>query len=637
MPTRKRGDLISHITVWISLSTLFARHAAAESTVSYVVSFEHAVHHEARIAVTFTEVPRGPLEIRMSRSSPGRYALHEFAKNVYGLRATDGSGQRLQVQRPTPHRWDVWGHDGTVKVEYWLFADRADGTYSAIGPEHAHLNMPATFVWARGFERTPIELRFVLSERENWDIVTQLERTSDAGTFRAPDLQYLMDSPTKLAPLSLRSWTVGPAGSTQTIRLAVYHKGEEADVDRFTKMAQAVVREHTAVFGELPRFDHGEYTFIASYVPHVHGDGMEHRNSTILTSRTSLDGRGALRNLGTLSHEFVHAWNVERIRPRSLEPFDFERANPCEELWFAEGFTSYYADLAIRRAGYIDDDDYARRISNPINAVLTSPGRRLRSAVDMSRLAPFVDAARSVDPVNWENTFLSYYTFGNAIGLGLDLTLRRRFPGLSLDDYMRLAWVVHGKREIPYTRDDLRELLATLTRDRDFARDFFARFIEGHEVVDYAALLEAAGLSLVDTTAGKTSLGRVELECGEDGARLGGDPVRGSPCYRAGLARGDRIAKLGGVVLRSDEDLQRLLGEKRPGDRLEAEVHRGERTWTVSIRLGTAPSYRVVPFERDSRPLSPKTERFRKGWLGSRGTAATSAVINPKQPANRRF
>ena len=149
MPTRKRGNLIFQITVWISLGTLFSRHAAAESTVSYVVSFEHAVHHEARIAVTFTEVPRGPLEIRMSRSSPGRYALHEFAKNVYGLRATDGSGRRLRVQRPTPHRWDVWGHDGTVKVEYWLFADRADGTYSAIGPEHAHLNMPATFVWAR--------------------------------------------------------------------------------------------------------------------------------------------------------------------------------------------------------------------------------------------------------------------------------------------------------------------------------------------------------------------------------------------------------------------------------------------------------------------------------------------------------
>src|SRR5690606_14012112 len=137
----------------------------------------------------------------------------------------------------------------------------------------------------------------------------------------------------EISEFDLREWEVGSGADRQTIRLAVHHTEGTAEVDRYEEMARRVVDEQIAIFGEAPDFDFGEYTFIACYTPWVAGAGMEHRNSTILTSTRPLS-TGAIANLGTLSHEFVHAWSVERLRPRSLEPFDFERANMSPDLWF---------------------------------------------------------------------------------------------------------------------------------------------------------------------------------------------------------------------------------------------------------------------------------------------------------------
>src|SRR5687768_9831904 len=136
--------------------------AAAQSadTTRYEIAFPNAVHHEAEVKVEFRPVPAGPLELRMSRSSPGRYALHEFAKNVYAVKAVDSRGRALTITRPDPHQWTVSGHDSTVVVSYTLLGARVDGTHAAIDGTHAHLNMPATFMWARGFEDRPIRVTF---------------------------------------------------------------------------------------------------------------------------------------------------------------------------------------------------------------------------------------------------------------------------------------------------------------------------------------------------------------------------------------------------------------------------------------------------------------------------------------------
>ena len=227
-------------------------------------------------------------------------------------------------------------------------------------------------------------------------------------------------------------------------------------------------------YGELPPYENGTYTFLADYLPWANGDGMEHRNSTVMTSRLSLAG-GRIRLLDTVAHEFFHCWNVERIRPKTLEPFDFDRANMSGELWLAEGVTSYYDGLVMARAGLFSLDDFARDLSFIVAPVLESPSYRFRSADDMSRLAPLVDAAQWIDRTNWDNTAISYYTFGAAIGLGFDLAIREHTNGrATLDDFMRAMWRTHGKPggklvgyvDHPYTPTDIRDRLAEVTDAR---------------------------------------------------------------------------------------------------------------------------------------------------------------------------
>jgi predicted metalloprotease with PDZ domain len=459
---------------------LLAQPALAQAPVEYRLSFPEPEHRWMQVEITFADVPAGPLEVRMSRTSPGRYALHEFAKNVLDFEAADAAGAALAVTRPDGHQWDVAGHAGTVRVRYRVFGDRVDGTYLGIDSTHAHLNIPASLLWARGLDARPAVVTFVPPPGgDDWQVITQLFPGPDALTWTAPNLQYLMDSPTEFGgDVEVRTFPVADAGRAPAFRVAVHHTGTDAEVDAFARDVEAIVREARGVFGEFPAFDTGAYTFIADYLPWAGGDGMEHRNSTVLTSGSSL-AANRLGLLGTVAHEFVHAWNVERMRPATLEPFDFERANQTAELWLAEGVTSYYGPLLLQRAGLTTTEDLAAEIARVVNTVVVSPGRALRTVEEMSRFAPFVDAATSIDRTAFDNTFISYYTWGEAIGLGLDLMLRARSDGaVTLDHFMRALWQRHGRPggapgyvDAPYTAGDVEAVLAEVSGDAAFARD----------------------------------------------------------------------------------------------------------------------------------------------------------------------
>lgn len=598
-------------------AVLFAAPLAAQTArpVVYEASFDNAVHREARIAVTFRDVGDAPLELRMARSSPGRYAIHEFAKNVYDVAAVDGAGRPLAVARRDPYSWIVAGHDGTVTATYTLYADRADGTYSQVDQTHAHLNIPATFMWAKGFEARPVEVSFRPPQR-GWTAATQMPAGRGRLAFTAPDLQYFMDSPVLLGDLSVREWRIGDGASRQTVRLAVRHEGEEADIDALADKTRKIVDAQIAVFGAAPKFDYGVYTFIANYTPQASGDGMEHRNSTILTSAAGLY-ESDFAQIGTLSHEFIHAWNVERLRPAELEPFDFTRANPTPSLWFAEGFTSYYGPLTIARAGVWTLDEYLAAITGQIDAVLAAPGRRFGSPMEMSLRAPFVDAATSIDPVNTVNTFVSYYSYGAVIALALDLTLRQRFDGVTLDDYMRRLWRTHGETEEPYTHDDLREALAAITGDSAFAETFFAQSIEGSALPDLSPLLAQAGLALRAKNPGKASLGRVALRIDGRSVFLDANTRIGSPLYAAGLDRGDEIVRIGRFEIASEQDYARALARAKPGETTVIRfVSRGQpREARVAFEEDDARE--VIAIEKTGEPPSAAQRAFRAAWLGA--------------------
>ena len=607
-------------TLLALLPLLLAAPVQAQRPVEYEIGFPNAIHHEAQVSVTFHDVAAGPLEVWMSRSSPGRYALHEFAKNVYQVKAFDGRGRPLALTRPNPYSWSVAGHDGTVRVTYTLFADRADGTYTGIDNTHAHLDMPATFMWAKGQERRPIRIRFTQYD-PRWKIATQLAPTADAATFTAPGLQYFMDSPTEISDHQVYSWMEDSPGGAETIRLALHHTGTEAEAREFVEQAKKVVREEKAVYGELPRYDFGSYTFLADYLPWVYGDGMEHRNSTVIIGPRPLS-TGAAGNLGSLAHEYFHSWNMERIRSRGIEPFDFTRADMSGDFWFGEGFTQYYTALPLKRAGAITLDQYAQSIGGAVNAVVNSPGRAFFSAVEMSQQAPFTDAATALDPTNFTNTFISYYTWGNALGLGLDLSLRERY-GRSLDDFMRAMWRDFGRAQAnqtpqrPYTIDDLRRTLGAVAGDTAFANDYFRRYVQGHEVMDYARLLEPAGLLLRRANAGKAYAGNVTLRF-EDGMVTVASPTRiGTPLYAAGVDAGTVVTSIGGQRVSSQAGWDGILAAHRPGDRVAISYTARGESRTGELTLVEDPTLEIVTFERAGRPVTPTIEGFRESWLGS--------------------
>ncbi|GGG22954.1 hypothetical protein GCM10011344_24600 [Dokdonia pacifica] len=587
------------LVLLLTISLSFTIQAQKEKVAtSYTISFENAIHHEAQVMAVFSNVKDKEVTFRMSRTSPGRYAIHEFAKNVYNVVVTDGKGNTLNTTRPDPYSWNVKDHDGTVQVSYTLFANRGDGTYAQIDETHAHLNMPATFMYMPSLADKAIQVTFKPRKDLNWKVATQLKSNGN-NSYYARDLQYFMDSPTEISNHSIRSFTV----DKQTINFVLHHNGTEAELDTYFEDVKKVVLQQKEVFGKLPNYDYDNYYFLACYIPNASGDGMEHRNSTILTSTRSLANGGLKRNIGTVSHEFFHGWNVERIRPQSLEPFDFEAANMSGELWFAEGFTSYYTSLMMCRAGLLSKEEYIKGLTRTFNYVWNSPARDFFNPIEMSYQAPFVDAATAVDPVNRNNTFISYYSYGSALGLALDLSLREK--GLQLDDYMKLVWQKHGKKEKPYTVEDLHNLLKKYAGDA-FGDFFFQNYIYKSNMPDMNRLFESVGVS-ISQDATKASFG-VNITNGT----ITQNTTIGTAAYKAGLEKGDKIIKVNNTAVTKDTSFKDIIASLSPNDILNIAYERYGVTKETTATLQKDPSYII---QLDTTISDKSIVKRRDMWL----------------------
>jgi predicted metalloprotease with PDZ domain len=429
-----------------------------------------------------------------------------------------------------------------------------------------------------------------------------------------------MDSPVEFGPVDVREFQVDRG----VIRLAVHHAGTAAELDGFVRDVERIVAEQREIFGEFPAYEQGRYTFLADYLPHASPDGMEHRNSTVMTSPGTLR-TDRLRLLDTVSHEFFHGWNVERIRPRSLEPFNFEDHNASGELWLGEGFTQYYGSLVLKRAGLVDVQWLARTLNGYIGSVAHNPARLVRSAEEMSLMASFTDGAPTVDPTNWPRTVISYYQFGAAIALALDLSLRDRSNGsITLDDFMRAMWKAHGQPggtrpgyvDRPYTVADAEARLAEVSDSPAFARDFFRRYVHGNDLAEYSRLLLRAGLLLRPEQPGRAWVGDVQFDSRGGRVLVASPPPNGSPAYDAGLELDDEILLIDGARARSAGDMLDLLRRGKPGERVDVTfVDRTGRQRTSTLQLGEDPALELVPIESIGGPLTADQRAFRSRWL----------------------
>jgi predicted metalloprotease with PDZ domain len=308
-----------------------------------------------------------------------------------------------------------------------------------------------------------------------------------------------------------------------------------------------------------------------------------------------------------------------RAHPRSAEPFDFTRGNitcsPCRRR-----FTQYYGPLLLTRAGLGQGAP-----TSAATAVINGSGRQVRSAVQMSELAAFADAGVSNDPVDRGRTFISYYTYGAAVALGLDLSLRNMTDGkLTLDDYMRILWQRHGKSADarpgyvgrPYSLRDLRDVLAELTGNKVFAEEFFDKYVEGRDVVDYAALLAQAGYVVRPANPDGGWIGPVSAQEGGGGIYLS-LTVFGTPVYDAGLDTGDVVTTIAGEPATAAG--WNALRQRKPGESVPITIRRRDgKIENRTLAIKSEPTIRIDPVETTGGELTAAHRAFREAWLGTR-------------------
>ncbi len=500
-----------------SLVVLLGATAVAQDeryNISYQLSMSNPASHLFEVSMT-VEPPKGveAIDFQIPRWSPGRYAVFDFAKNVQEVRAetscppagTCPQGSVLPVTRMDTQTWRVFPQNTIsrgVTLTYKVFANDLSGTFSQLDTRHANFNGGSIFMYVVGHKQDPV--RLLINAPANWRILNAATTQANQREWQFPNYDILIDTPTEIAP----DFTVDEFNvDGKTYRVMVHSFGDEKNRRRtLVQQIEKIVRAETALMG-TPDYD--SYLFMLHFDPTApRGDGMEHLASTQIVNRSALSDRDSLEAaVDTAAHEFFHVWNVKRLRPVELGPWDFTRPVNTRSLWIAEGLTNYYGGLMQRRAGIWTDERFMRALAGAIGFVENAPGNRLISAEEASLIASFIDRTPHYQRTNLTETTVSYYSKGEVIGIVLDLLIRGKTGGrASLDDVMRRMYdefylkspaATYYSRGRGYTGADFERTVSQVA-GADMA-DFFARHVRGTEPLPYEEAFAHVGLRLVKT------------------------------------------------------------------------------------------------------------------------------------------
>jgi predicted metalloprotease with PDZ domain len=593
--------------------------APLSSNISFTVAmpkpYTHLFEVEIRVKIPANLQVPNESDLLMPVWTPGSYLVREFERHVQDF-AADVDGRALEWTKVDKNTWRVkTGGGRRWRATYRVYANELSVRTSELNSDHAFWNNATLLMYPAGYLNAPSTLRVV--PPSPWKIATGLpEVKGQPNTFGAENFDILYDSPVEVSNFKEIDFLVRGVPH----RIIIDGEGNY-DPERLGQDVQKIVAAETAMFGGIPYHD---YTFILHLRSNT-GGGLEHLNSTALGFRRFgfATDDGYRRFQALVAHEFFHLWNVKRIRPDALGPFDYSKENYTRLLWVAEGITEYYGQLMVRRAGLISDQVYLDHLARQIQDFQETPGRQVMSAEEAS-FDSWIKFYRPDE--NSVNSQISYYDKGELLGLLIDLDIRRRTSNAkSLDDVMRYLYTEFYQQGRNYTPADFQkacELMAGASLD-----GFFSRYVRGREELEpvYNQMLAGAGLRLEQAGFGigvynpdmpvrlKGFLG-ADLEDKRDGDFVVIKNVRaGSPAYEQGLNAKDKIIALDGA--RVDKDtFEALIAAKRPGDTVRIMVFRFDDVRTFDIRLAgrvDAP-YRIVPLAR----VTEQQKRIYQAWLG---------------------
>jgi predicted metalloprotease with PDZ domain len=516
--------------------------------------------------------------------SPGAYSLHWAAKHVQGLEARDGAGRALDARMVDTNTWRVSPAAPVVRVTYDVYMGTA-----AVNDTHATISGTRCLLYLVGTPPYPAPgaLTLAVDAPPGWTIATGLDATRP-GVFTAPDYDTLVDAPVEVSP-ELEIVTFEDQGATYEIVIHAFR--HNYDSAKLRDDVRKIVTEQVRMFGGAPPY--GRYVFL------FHGGnggsgGLEHLNSTTISfnRQGATDRDRYSRFLFVISHEFFHLWNVKRIRPEILGPFDYTKPQHTRNLYVSEGMTSYYASLALARAGVWTRQDFYDDLARNIQELQTQPGHLVTSA----EMSSWLTWNR---PDNAANVSISYYTKGQIIGNLLDLEIRARTANrTSLDEVLRYLMAEGGLPRPGFEEDGgfqrAVELVAAEGGGSGTFDEFFRKYASGLDEIDYDAYLSHAGLKLqIDRASARRTIGVATRPEG-DSLVIANVPPSG-PGYDAGLMPGDLLLAIDGERI-MPATFNGRLDDRQVGARIELQVMRGDRLITVPVVLAEerAPTFKVV-------------------------------------------
>ena len=548
--------------------------------------------HYFHVELELTDFSEDELVLSLPTWTPGSYLIREYSKNLNLVRAKDENGKKLEVVKKAKNKWLINKKDvQKVMVNYEVYAFDLTVRTSFLDLTHGYLNGSNVFMYPEGHKALGGKLTIIPFSGFK-KIATALPQQGDGlagdngSTYTFRDYDHLADSPIEIG--NHETFSFKAAGVNHEV--AMYGTGNY-DIDRLKKDMAKIAESATSIFGENPN---DNYLFIIHNTKRG-GGGLEHLESTTLNvNRWTYEGPDYLKFLSLVAHEYFHLWNVKRLRAKALGPFNYDKENYTDLMWVMEGFTSYYDELILRRAGFYTQDEYLNRVKSTLNYVEGSVGNKVQPVAHASFDA-WIKAYRPNE--NSSNTTISYYSKGHLVAVTLDAMIIAEYKGKKcMDDFLELLYNKYYKElDRGFTAEEFQTELETFLK-KDLT-EFFKNHVYGTKTIDYAKYFKPLGLNITLNEDPRIAFG-VNTD-DENGKLIVKSVIAGSEAEKAGVSPNDEIISFNGFRV-SQSSFTDYLSGLNVGSEFVLIISRDDLLMVIEAEMGLLESTRYF-FDFDAK------------------------------------